>query len=402
MAGAPEDSRWTDALLDRMRRLGDPLADDPVAAVLDRGGVGEVNAMMRTLVRVDQLVPQDLPDELATYLAQTLPLPKWADQRKIVRGQRVFERWGVYICVCLFSASLPSSYAAAKGVQVLHLTARLDTDARRRVLETGQFLVDVLCVGSLDERGKGRRTIQRVRLMHAAVRHLIKARNGQQPGLWNPEWNEPINQEDLAGTLLAFSGAVIEPLRRLGIRLSAKDIDAYLHLWNVVGHLLGVHDELLVRDADDATALIAAIERRQFKPSSAGQELTSALLELLDEMTPGRQFDDLNPALIRHLIGDEVADMLGVPQSDVVDELGPFARVAQWFFVHVMNRPEYGRARYRLVSRLAPTLGRELVATSLTLQRGGERAPFDIPDRLAGGWGLPPPPPRSSERVRRG
>jgi hypothetical protein len=39
--------------------------------------------------------------------------------------------------LCLFCASLPSSYAAAKGVKVLHLTARFDTDARRRAMETG-------------------------------------------------------------------------------------------------------------------------------------------------------------------------------------------------------------------------------------------------------------------------
>lgn len=69
--------------------------------------------------------------------------------------------------------------------------------------------------------------------------------------------------------------------------MSAKDIDAYRHLWNVGGHFLGVHDELLARDANDATALIAAIERRQFKPSSAGQEVTSSLLKLLDDLTPG-------------------------------------------------------------------------------------------------------------------
>jgi hypothetical protein len=392
MAGADKSSRWTDALLDHMRQLGDPVADEPVAAVLDRGGVDEVNAMMRTLVRADQPVPEELPDELEAYLAATLPLPEWADRRKIERGQRVFEKWGVHICICLFCASLPSSYAAAKGVQVLHLTARLDTDARRRVLETGQFLVDVLSVGALDDGGTGRRTIQRVRLMHAAVRHLIKARNEHQPGLWNPDWDEPINQEDLAGTMLAFSGVAIDPLRRLGIRLSTKDIDAYLHLWNVIGHLLGVRDELVVRDADDATALVDAIGRRQFKPSNAGQELTSALLELLDQLTPGRLLDDFNPALIRHLIGDQVADMLLVPQSDLVDDVGWFARINDWFFVHVMGRTERNCPRYRLMSRLAPRLGRELVATSLTLQRGGERAPFAIPDHLALGWGLPARP----------
>jgi hypothetical protein len=389
MPGGTEHQRWTDALLDRMRQLGDPLADAPVAAVLEGGGVDEVNALMRTLVRADRPAPEDLPDALQAYLSTTLPLPKWADSGKIERGQRVFERWGIHICICLFCASLPSSYAAAKGVQVLHLTARLDTDARRRVMETGQFLVDVLTVGGLEDQGKGRRTIQRVRLMHAAVRHLIRARNELAPGLWNADWDEPINQEDLVGTMLAFSTIAIDPLRRLGVRLSDKDIDAYLHLWNVIGHLLGVHDELLVRDADDATALAGAIERRQFKPSSAGQELTSALLELLDQLTPGRTFDDVSPALIRHLIGEQIADMLLVPPSDLVDDLGWFARTTQWLFVHVVGRPERNAPRYHIMSRLAPRLGRNLVATSLTLERGGERAPFDIPDHLALGWGLP-------------
>jgi hypothetical protein len=134
-----------------------------------------------------------MPDEIRAYLVETLPLPDWADMGKIKRGQQLFETWGLEIACCLFCASLPSAYAAAKGVKVLYLTARLDTDARRRVMETGQFLIDVLTVGGLDdEHGKGRRTIQRVRLMHAAVRHLIMARNdqgappvcGDEPPLW--------------------------------------------------------------------------------------------------------------------------------------------------------------------------------------------------------------------------
>ena len=120
-------------------------------------------------------------------------------------------------------------------MKVLYLTARLDTDARRRVMETGQFLIDVLTVGGLDdEHGKGRRTIQRVRLMHAAVRHLIMARNdqgappvcGNEPPLWHKDWGTPINQEDLARTRLAFSYIVADSLPRLGVRLPATDVDA--------------------------------------------------------------------------------------------------------------------------------------------------------------------------------
>lgn len=388
MAGANGSARWTDALLDRMRELGDPVADAPVAAVLERGGVDAVNDIMRTLVRIEQAVPEELPDELQAYLLQTLPLPEWADMARIKRGQQLFETWGDLITLCLFCASLPASYAAAKGVKVLYLTARLDTDARRRVMETGQFLMDVVAVGGLDERGKGRRTIQRVRLMHAAVRHLILARNEQKPGVWHPEWGTPINQEDLAGTLLTFSYVVADPLRRLGVHLPAKDVDAYLHLWNVIGHLMGVRDELLVRDVSDATALVDVIRRRQFQASSEGQDMTLALLNLLDEVTPIHRFDDTIPPLIRHLIGDETADLLLVPNSDLADDLGWLARIGKWFFVHVLGRVERDLPRYQLMSSMARPFGRELVRGIFALERGGERAPFDIPDHLARSWEL--------------
>jgi hypothetical protein len=388
MAGADESSRWTDALLDRMRELGDPVADIPVAAVLERDGVDAVRAIMRSLVRVDRPVPEELPDDLQAYLFETLPLPEWADADKIKRGQQLFETWGVQIAICLFCASLPSSYAAANGVKALYLTARLDTDARRRVMETGQFLIDVLTVGGLGEHGKGRRTIQRVRLMHAAVRHLIKARNELTPGMWHPDWGTPINQEDLAGTLLSFSYVVADPLRRLGVRVGAKDVDAYLHLWNVIGHLLGVRDELLVSDAADAAALVDSIERRQFKASPEGQELTGALVNLLDELTPLHRLDETIPPLIRHLIGEETADLLCVPKSDLADDLGRLARIANWFYVQVLGRVERGLPRYQLMSRLARPFGRDLLDALFRLERGGERPPFDIPDHLARDWDL--------------
>ena len=82
-------------------------------------------------------------------------LPEWADPAKIKRGQELFETWGLKISMCLFCASLPSAYAAAKGVQVLHLTAQLETKPHRRVMETGQFLMNVLTVGGFERRRQG-------------------------------------------------------------------------------------------------------------------------------------------------------------------------------------------------------------------------------------------------------
>jgi hypothetical protein len=395
MAGANGSSRWTDALLDRMQKKGDKLADEPVAAVLESGGVDAVNEILRTLVRNDQPVPEGLPPGIQAYLADSRPLPEWADMGKIKRAQQLYETWGVLITLCLFCASLPASYAAADGVKVLYLTARLDTDARRRVMETGQFLIDVLTVGGLDEHGKGRRTIQRVRLMHAAVRHLIKARSdrgdapvcGEEPPLWHPDWGTPINQEDLAGTRLAFSYIVADSLPRLGVRLPAKDVDAYLHLWNVIGHLMGVDDKLLVHGKADAKALVDAIRRRRFKASPEGKVMTKALLDLMDEMTPFHSFQETIPPLIRHLIGDDIADMLDVPKSKL-PELGRLTRLNKWFFVHIFGQSHRDTPRYELASRIARPFGYDLVHGLFRLERGGVRAPFDMPDHLARSWEL--------------
>ena len=149
-----------------------------------------------------------------------------------------------------------------------------------------------------------------------------------------------------------------------------------------------MRDELLVRDVADAAALIDTIRRRQFKASPEGQELTGALLNLLDELTPFHRFDDTIPPLIRHLIGDETADLLRVPKSDLADDLGWLARIANWFFVHVLGRIERDLPRYQLMSRMAPAFGRDLLDALFKLERGGERAPFDIPDHLARNWDL--------------
>ena len=78
--------------------------------------------------------------------------------------------------------------------------------------------------------------------MHAAVRWLIQ----NDPRVeWDPAWGTPINQEDLLETLLTFTEIVFEVFDRTGIVYSEEDADAYLHTWSLIGHYLGIRDDLL-------------------------------------------------------------------------------------------------------------------------------------------------------------
>ena len=155
--------------------------------------------------------------------------------------------------MALACASLPACYAARKGVQVLHLTARLQTDPVRRIGETAQLTLDAMAPGGLAPGGAGVRDAQKVRLMHAAVRHLVGT-----SGAWDPDWGVPVNQEDLAGTLMTFSIVVVDSLRKLGVSVSDEEADAYFHAWNCVGHILGLDARLLDRHRGRGPRIVAA------------------------------------------------------------------------------------------------------------------------------------------------
>jgi hypothetical protein len=369
-------NRWTDEKLDGFRQRGDPLADETVKNLFQQGQVETANVLLKQLIRNDQLVPDTLPEMLREYLLRTEQLPDWADPALVRQGEALFGRYGPQAVVSLFCGALPASYAAAKGVQVIHLTARLATDPFRRIMETAQMLIDVLAPDGLAPGGSGIRSAQKVRLMHAAVRHLIL-----ESGQWNPEWGHPINQEDLAGTLVDFSYAVIMGLEKLGCTLSRQEQNAYLHCWKVVGHMMGLEAAVLPEDVEDCVVLAEVIQRRHFRASPEGQELTRALIQMAEHVTPGDLFDGIAASLMRHILGEEIADMLKVPPADWTRHLiGPLAMLSR-------ASDELGD-HSRVVARLSEVFGRKLVEGMVWMNRGAGRPPFRIPQTLRESWNV--------------
>jgi hypothetical protein len=213
-------TRWTDEFLDEQREVGDPPADAVVAELFEDGEVDAVNRLMKTLVRNDGMPAKKLPRVVRGYLDATDDLPATADAERIALGQRFFGVHGPACVMALACASLPACYAMRRGVQVLSLTARLQTDPVRRVGEVAQMTMHVMAPGGLPPSGTGIRDAQKVRLMHAAVRHLALA--GDE---WDADWGTPINQEDLAFTLMTFSLSVLDAIEKLGTTISADEAD---------------------------------------------------------------------------------------------------------------------------------------------------------------------------------
>lgn len=370
----------TDAILDAARHRGDPFADTVIAAIFKDGDTPAVARLLSTLMKDDQQQPVMLPPPVQEYLKTTTALLQRTPE-STAAGERIFAEHGPEVLMLLCCYSLPSAYAAKKGVQVLHRTAYLAKRPNRRLFETAQFIVDVLSPGGLSALGRGMRTAQKVRLMHAAIRHLILA---DQTASWSiEELGVPINQEDLLGTLMTFTWLILDGLARLHVKLTPDEQQAYLDTWLAVGALMGVEPQLLPKTVDEARAVTALIEQRQVAESPQGREMMSALLGMMQSNMP-RMFSTIPGCLIREFLPQDVATFLGVPSHQLEEAMIRLADDALIPMQRFVNREAKRSALVRWFSI-------HLLRWMLTVELDGQPARFALPDSLQEDWQIAPP-----------
>jgi squalene cyclase len=369
------DGRWNEAYLEAMLAHGDPPADaviDEIYASADRAGV---EALVARIMRSDAPLPPGLPPETARFFTDTASLPAWADPLRLSLAAELFARTGWGVATILFTSSLPQLYAFPLGARVLVMSDGIPNHAWRRIVETAQFVFDVTASGGFAEGGRALPTVQKVRLMHAGIRHLVLARTR-----WEDAWGVPINQQHLAGTLMTFSSVVVDGLRGMGIAVDDAEADAWLHLWKVVGALLGLRPELLPRDLADERALFAVLRDRSWGASPEGAELAQATVKLMQQLFGGEgRLARLPAALVRHLAGDRCADLLGLPPEDRRESA--LADAVTWLDEAVAPAA-HGDPFIVLAQKAAMVVMRALAAHA----RQGKQVSFRIPDTLIRRW----------------
>jgi hypothetical protein len=383
-------ARFTDTYLDELRGIGDPPADAAVARFFEATDAPR-HALYQRLATSSAwaAADEDLPG-IRDFVEAVEPWPAWADPELVRRGQAVFGEFGPQIGMGLFMASLPSDYGFAKGAQALARTARLTRSPKRRYVETGQMIIDVMTPGGLDPRGRGDRTVRHVRLMHAAVRHVLLhvGESEKEGGRPIPPWDPttlgvPINQLQLLGTLFSFGVQGVESLRRSGVRLSDERAEAYIHAWNLAGHQMGILDELLPLSWDDSRTLWDERKGDEYAPTPDGKELTAAALECMRELFDLAWMPGLPASGIRFFLGDETADLLGVPRADWTRGIFEIMRRSDWVY-------DFGLDHLPGMDSLSARLGRRIWQGFERYGRDGQRPGFEVTDELKAAWGMVP------------
>ncbi len=280
---------------------------------------------------------------LNRFLLEPPVLPAWADIDKIQRAQAFYADFRAAAFLGLFYGSMPVSYAASEGCQVLGLVSSLSGDTLRRFWESARFLEDVFTTPFWEADSEGYHTIRGVRLFHAAVRNTVESGSrhiSDRPpelggALWNADWGRPINQEDLLGGAIDWSVMAIQTMDRFGVAMDPDDAEAYYHVWMVVGAMLGVDPDLMtsperpteLMSYEEAQFTSKLIFFRQFGPSTAGRRLMDGLMGTIAEALPG-PMQRIAVSLMYTALNDEVARVLGLPPQGRTERM--MTQLASW------------------------------------------------------------------------
>lgn len=275
-------NKWHDLNLDDLRQVMDPDADAAVSSLYKSRAFNSLRDMLKDMARNDTFVPDSMPGGIRDFLTTELQfVPTAEDIAAFERAHRVWRENGVQFIFILFFRSLPYTYMAEKPANVLRMTKILEAHPQRRIFETAQFVFDVSDKEWWTPGKRGLITALKIRLMHAAMRYnLLYNPEGEA---WDKEaWGMPISQEDLIATNQVFSLEFIKGMAILGQPLDEEDQNAWFHTWKMIGKIMGIQDNLLCRNKEEAWTLQKAMYNHLFPDDNrAGIALAKALVETL-------------------------------------------------------------------------------------------------------------------------
>jgi hypothetical protein len=423
----------TDDALNSLQWQTDPLADDTVARIVGPHQPhpwGPASSHWQRIATANRLFSQwtdnaslDMacqpnpgdPEEqeiaqiLTDYVQSAKRLPDWADSTQLQQAENTFLDHSVLSCTLLFCASLPECYVIPDLSSVLHTSGQLEAHTEHRIRSTAAMIFPVMFPGGLTSpQGNGIVQVLKVRLIHATIRHLILRGSPQRfsastaatplealpasaaphtmhGAMYRRGWDVqrlglPCNQEEQAYTLLTFNLVFLRGMRQLGVGLSAEAEAAYLHAWNVVGHLLGLQPTLMAQDMAHGQALFEQMQARgRSQPVTPDPRpaLTEALMQTLSNAIPWAPARPWPRLLTRHLCGAQTAQALSL------DTTAPwYARLLFWLLLALCRGIDFivrlVVPGFSLSGALTRVIGRPLMSRLLLDQT----RPLNLPEHL--------------------
>ncbi len=314
--------RWTDSFLNQLRQEGDNQADEALKLILKDDEYAGISRLFASMDANDETLPGKSFPVLSDFFHSTEKLPPDVDLDRIHRGEDVFNRHTYEGALALLAKSLPEGYQAPNLTIILNISGDLRTHTYRRLLGTLQTVVNVSTCRGFQTGGRAVITAQKLRLLHAGIRHLTQRYRPE----YAARYGVPVNQEDMLGTVLGFSQLVIEGWRTLNIGVTRQEEEDFLYLWLVFARMMGIHPAgqpdstaYVPANVQEAETFYRLYERRHYVDGSAnpdGVALAAANLAMLNELVPWPLrllgFGILPRLCMTELMGDDACTRLAI------------------------------------------------------------------------------------------
>jgi hypothetical protein len=288
----------------------DDTTDPLVASLLDGGQIPAVNAAILSWVHNGEPVPGGLPAPLAAYLQQVNALPSWADQRKLKLAAQFNKRMSMYLFLLYGLGSGIMSTVIPREARNVYYSAG-GAEMKSRAAKTFTYGYDLSAADAFQPAGSFVITSTKTRLTHAAVRHLLPR---------SPAWRSvtdnaiPISNGDILVTFHSLGTYVHRKLASWGVRMSSAEEGAYLHMWQVALHLLGVRDDFIPASWAAAEQQSSYVLTPILAPTPEGADLARLLFGLAGQVDLGVTRGFMHE-FTRYVLSDKIGDWLGLPRD---------------------------------------------------------------------------------------
>ncbi|WP_109508273.1 oxygenase MpaB family protein [Nocardioides speluncae] len=296
------------------RQVWDDEADSVVAQLFERGEVDLVNRLLADWTHNDQPLPAGPPADLHAFLDQARRLPSWTDQAKLGRAFDLYQRRGLYIGLLYGFGSGMMSCVIPREARAVYYSAG-GADMKDRIAKTAKLGYDLGERGAFGAGGQMVVTCVKTRLTHAAVRYLLpRSRH------WNDAADEtkPISQADIMVTWHSLATFTSNKLAAWDVSVAAADSAAFLHLWQLTAHMLGVKDEYIPATWSAANEQSRQVLDPILAPTTEGVRLAEILLNLAAEYDLGVSKPMLH-SFTRYCLGNQITDWLEIPREPLTD-----------------------------------------------------------------------------------
>ena len=294
--------------------IGDPLGEAMIEDLAELSSAESRRLIQAAMNQEDEEALKNAPASFLEFFRDAETPPEWLDFAAFTPSVRMFHRNSSLILAAFVAGVLIEGFTT-NIAKSFFITGRVRDQGARRLGQNNRHMMEIFLPNGMYRYGDGWKLSVRIRIVHAQVRRLLS--NSEE---WDTEaWGFPISMAHLGYAISAFSARLLKHMKTLGAKYNEEEHASFMAVWRYSGHLMGIPDTILFRDADDALKLYEI--GHTCEPDCPIESIVMAhalvnsapLIAGMTEPADRQKLAKYVYRVSRGLIGNETADSLKYP-----------------------------------------------------------------------------------------